>query len=130
MKIQIKKEIRHLVLYGIIGVCGCSLDFLVYWILTTQGIFYQYANFISVTCGITLNFFLNAKFNFRTETKNTKRFICFYSVGLGGWLLSALLLYIGVELFLLSTITTKFLSIIVVTASQFVLNRTITFRFK
>ncbi len=129
-RIQIKKEFRHLVLYGIIGLCGATLDFLIYCFLTSQGVFYQYANLTSVSCGIILNFFLNAKFNFRTETKKINRFLCFYSVGMGGWFLSAALLYAGIELVHLSEIVTKLLSIVVVTSSQFILNRTVTFRLR
>ncbi len=128
--IHYRKELRHLVLYGLIGGCGASLDFFVYWFLTSQEVFYQYANLMSVTCGITLNFFLNAKFNFKTETKWRKRFACFYSVGMGGWFLSAILLFWGIECLHFSELFTKLTSIIFVTATQFALNRMITFRFK
>ncbi len=128
--IHLRQELRHLILYGLIGCCGASLDFFVYWLLTSQDIFYQYANFVSVTCGIMLNFFLNAKLNFKSETKLTKRFLCFYTVGMCGWLLSASLLYLGIECFHFSEIVTKLVSIIIVTASQFTMNRLVTFRFK
>ncbi len=128
--IHYREELKHLALYGLIGVCGASLDFLIYWFLTSQGAFYQYANLFSVTCGITLNFFLNAKFNFKAETKLGKRFACFYSIGMGGWLLSALLLHLGIECLRFSPIATKLASIVVVTSTQFLLNRLVTFRFK
>ena len=128
--IPIKRELRHLVLYGVIGLGGALLDFLVYWFLTSQAFFYQYANFVSVTCGIVLSFFFNARFNFNAETKLLARFLCFYSVGMMGWLLSAFLLYLGIECLGFAELSTKLASIVVVAAVQFLLNRLLTFNFK
>ena len=60
----------HFIKYAVIGVTGVSIDFLVFYLLTEYaGMYYQYANAISVTCGITNNFIWNAIYNFKVKDK-------------------------------------------------------------
>ena len=41
----------QLIRYCLIGVTGASLDAVLFWLMTRAGVYYQLANFISVTCG-------------------------------------------------------------------------------
>lgn len=117
----------QLIRYCLIGVTGASLDAVLFWLMTRAGVYYQLANFISVTCGIVNNFFLNAFFNFKTKNRLLRRFCSFYAIGMLGWGVSALLLWLFIEKWGLQPFTSKLMIIFIVTAFQFTLNKTITF---
>ncbi len=119
---------KHFIKYCLIGVCGVSLDFLIFYILTQKlGLFYQYANIISTICGITNNFFFNTFWNFKKTEKLLIRFIMFFSVGMLGMLLSAFCLYIFIETLLIPSIIAKAITILIITMVQFTLNSLFTF---
>lgn len=119
----------HFIKYAVIGVTGVTIDFLVFYLLTEHvGMYYQYANAISVTCGITNNFIWNAIYNFKVKDKILKRFIQFYAVGIFGLLLNALLLFIFIELLDCHVLITKAIVILIVVVIQFFLNTKITFK--
>ena len=64
------KKHRYFVRYCVIGASGASLDFVIFYILTSKlMLFYQYANIISISAGITNNFLWNAFLNFQTKDK-------------------------------------------------------------
>lgn len=120
---------KNLILYGLIGSFCAGIDFGIFFLLHKQfGIFYLTANIISVSAGITLSFLLNRKFNFKVEDKGYIRFLIFFSIGFTGLLVSLALLYLFIDIFGLNSLFSKFLSIILVVFSQFMLNKTITFR--
>lgn len=123
------RRFRELALYCLIGCTGATLDFLVYsGLVSFAGIHYQLANFLSVAAGITNNFFLNCYFNFRTRDRIWMRFASFYVVGMVGLAVSALCLWVLTEVFAFNVFVAKLGTIVVVTAIQFALNKTITFR--
>jgi len=125
---QLRKHSRF-VKYSIIGVTGATLDFLLFAIFIKYfGWYYLFANAISVTAGITNNFFLNAFFNFRKKDKLLSRFVKFYSVGLFGLLLSSVLLYVAIDVLFISEIVSKILIIGVIVIVQYTLNKNVTFR--
>lgn len=124
----IPKSLRHLILYGIIGCCSSSLDFILYTLLVHYGVFYVIANSISVVAGIVTSFLLNRQYNFKVKDNTGRRFAIFLTVGLCGMLLSNLILYICVEQFELNKIVSKLLSIALVVFMQFIINQYITFK--
>ena len=66
---------RQLVAYGLIGLSGATLDFLGYLVLYKYfGVAPPLASFISVTLGITNNFILNSRFNFKVSDNLWARF--------------------------------------------------------
>lgn len=120
---------RNLVLYGLIGMLSVSIDFILFGILTyffTD--YYLMANVISVNCGIVNSFLLNRHFNFKVKNKVVFRFVTFYVVGIIGLAVSSFLLYILVNIFLMEMLFAKFLTIVIVTVFQFLLNKYVTFR--
>jgi len=126
---QLAKRFENLIKYAIIGVSGICLDFAVFYLLYKKmGVYYQFANFISVSCGITNNFLLNAFFNFKRKDKLLTRFIKFYSVGIGGLLANSILLYIFIEMLKCDVMITKLIAGLAVAANQYVLNRAFSFR--
>ena len=119
---------RELIVYCIIGCTGAMLDLGIYVVLTRGlNLHYQFANFWGVTLGIVNNFFLNYFFNFKAKDRMFVRLVCFYSVGMFGWALSALSLWLHVEQFGVNEVVAKLGTIVFVTIVQFCLNKFVTF---
>lgn len=115
--------------YCLIGCSGAGLDFIVYTILTLFfNINYLLANALSVTFGITNNFFLNTFFNFKKKDKLHIRFLSFYAVGILGLLISEGILYILIDKLHYDSTLSKIISIFVITIIQYLLNKYITFK--
>jgi putative flippase GtrA len=86
---------RSLLLYTLIGISGVVLDYLLFLVLfNAVGLHEQVANAISTTAGITNNFVLNARFNFRRSDRIVMRFLRFYAVGIAGIGLTFVLLHV------------------------------------
>jgi putative flippase GtrA len=127
MKIS-KELMRQIILYGIIGGGSALLDFLLFTLLYTQFNVNEYiANGISVHAGILTSFILNSRFNFKKTDRVLFRAGSFYLTGLFGLALSQGLLWLGAAL-ALPMVPVKFVSIFIVAAVQFVINKLITFR--
>lgn len=126
---QQKKDLRHLILYGIIGCCSSGLDFCVFSLLNHLGLFhYVISNSLSVLVGIITSFTLNRYYNFKVKDKTIKRFSIFLTIGLLGMLLSNLILAFCFEMLELNSLLSKLLSIGLVVVFQFFANKHITFK--
>ena len=126
---KIYARFRNLILYGIIGSFTSFLDFCIFTCLSQYvGLHYLVANCISVFAGITTSFLLNRAYNFKVKDKPALRFGIFLSVGLGGLLLSNLILWIGIDIMHFNDIYVKLASIVLVVGFQFLLNKFVTFR--
>ena len=123
------QKYKHFVRYSLIWFTWVWLDFCVYYLLVNDfSANYQIANFISVSCGIINNFFLNLFFNFKTKNRIIFRFLSFYLVWLIGILVSALLLNLLIEERWFDKNISKVLTIIVIVILQYWLNKHISFR--
>lgn len=121
---RLPRPSRALVLYGIIGVSGVTLDYLVFLLLfNSSGLHEQLANAISTSIGIANNFALNAWLNFRTTDRLLIRFARFYSVGLAGMALTFLLLHLGSGMFGLNPNLVKAAAIPLVVVLQYLINK-------
>lgn len=126
---NIYQKHKNLLMYGIIGLTGASLDLIVFSVLTGYcKVYYQYANIISVSIGICNNFVLNTFFNFKVFDKLCIRFLKFYSIGIFGLVLNSLLLYSFVELLHVSKLVSKLFVTFAVPVVQYVLNKKFTFQ--
>ena len=124
-------KFRHLILYGIIGSCTATLDFLIFTLLTSvMGVHHLVANCISVPAGIITSFYLNRKYNFKVSDKTAQRFGIFLTVGLSGLLMSNIILWVGIDKLHINETITKLASIVLVVFFQFLLNKFVTFRVK
>ncbi|MDR0604905.1 MAG: GtrA family protein [Bacteroidales bacterium] len=122
------RRYRNFILYGIIGGISASLDFGIYTLLCKLGLNYQIANLISIHCGIFCSFILNRTYNFKTKDRTLLRFRSFYIIGMTGWILSVVILYVMIDIKEWNAIYAKLLVVVVVAISQFLLNKFITFR--
>lgn len=126
-----KLQIRKLIMYCVIGVCGVAIDAGIFFLLLCFPFwerFYLLANAVSVVCGIINNFLLNAFFNFRKTDNLRQRFLCFFLTGLFGMTLGSVIIYGLVNLSGLNVAFAKLVSIFIVTIVQFLLNYFISFR--
>ena len=114
--------------YGVIGVTGVAIDFIIFAFLVSAGMLTVMATTISTLAGITNNYTWNSLLNFRLKLSGT-RGAKFLTVGLIGLATSAGLLHLLITLGF-DPITAKWLSIPVVVGGQFLANKFWTFREK
>ncbi len=125
------RRYREFILYCAIGVSGVAVDFFIFSLgMEMMHLNYQISNFISFSFANASNFTLNAIFNFKIKDHLAVRFLCFYVIGLFSWFLGASCLYTLFEKGGLNVYISKFFSLVVVTAVQFTLNKTVSFKKK
>ena len=123
--------IKHinLIKYGVIGVMGLGIDFFVFFLaFQVFGLHYLIANALSVVLALTHNFLLNAFLNFKVRDQLPRRFMLYFSFGMGGLLLSSGGLFLLIEILNLNALVSKALMLGGVTLLQFILNKNITFK--
>lgn len=125
------RRVQHLVQYCMIGCLGAGMDFVLYTLLIEQtSLHYQVVNIFSTSVGICNNFIWNAFLNFKVWNHFFLRFCSFYCVGAIGILITSGCLYLLIECLDWNKIAAKVITIFLVTAVQFLLNKYITFKKK
>jgi putative flippase GtrA len=120
---------RQFILYCVIGAGGVTLDFSLYSLLVWLEVLnYRPANAVGYASGTLLSFFLNAHFNFKTSDRLALRLFSFCAVALLGYAASDRTLYLLVARFGLDKYFSKIVTLAVVVALQYNLNRLISFR--
>ncbi len=120
---------RNLILYGVIGSCTATLDFLLFTALTQwAGVYYIAANVVSCSVSIMCSFLLNRKYNFRVNDHPIRRMVSFFSVGVAGLFLSSLILHFCIDGLCWGKSAAKLTSIVITVFIQFLLNKYISFR--
>jgi putative flippase GtrA len=120
--------IKEILLYGIIGSCCAALDSVIFLLLRKAGVNLYAANFVSVNTGISASFLLNTFINFKVKDKIKIRGVKFFAVGYTGLMLSMLVMHIGVKVLGTKEIFVKIVSVFIVAAIQFTLNKLFTFK--
>ena len=112
--------------YGLIGISGVTLDFVLFALLIRLGVGPLPATVLSTLAGIGNNYVLNAKLNFGTGLALSSGWR-FLAVGVVGLLVAAgsleLLLRAG-----MAELTAKLVSVPCVVAAQYAANRSWSFR--
>ncbi|WNV74801.1 GtrA family protein [Geodermatophilus sp. DSM 44513] len=115
---------RSFVLYQLIGVSGVLLDLVLFLALyNALGVHEQVATALSTSAGITNNFLLNSYLNFRKRDGMLRRFARFYTVGLLGMGLVAVLLLVFHSWLGVDANIVKVASMPVVAVLQFTVNK-------
>lgn len=112
--------------YGVIGVTGVGIDFIIFALLISAGIIPVLATSVGTLAGIINNYTWNSLLNFRMKLSGS-RGVKFLTVGLLGLATSAGLLQVFISIGL-DPIPAKWLSIPVVVGGQFLANKFWTFR--
>lgn len=119
---------KEVILYIFIGFSGLFLDLILFWVMADKlGWEYQISNWLSTSVGITNNFLLNAYFNFKKKDRLLARFSKFYLIGCLGIGLTALMLFLGVELLHAPPIIVKCVSVVFVFVVQYTFNKRYSF---
>jgi putative flippase GtrA len=119
--------VNQLVLYCICGGLGVGTDYGVYLLLVSGGVGYQAANVAGYLAGTLLSFFLNRRITFGVRSRVMRRLVLFFGVAAVGFSASALMLWLLVDGAGMDARIAKLLTLPVVVAIQFTLNRRITF---
>lgn len=127
-KDQLQKR-RQFIIYSIIGICGVSVDYGIFFVLHNFFNFdAQLANLVSTPIAITNNFVWNVIFNFKTKDRLVKRYLSFFAVGMVGLVITAVIIEVFVNRAGINANIVKAGSIVIVVLVQYNLNRLITFR--
>ncbi|NTV31140.1 GtrA family protein [candidate division WWE3 bacterium] len=114
--------------YALVGVSGVTVDFFIFFVLThLLHVNYLIANVLSVCSGITNNFTWNMLFTFNKRDIILTRFIRFFTVGIGGLIISSMIMFILVDVIKMYVLIAKGLTLIVITFLQYNLNRKYSF---
>ncbi len=84
-------------LYCLCGGIGVSTDYLIYSSALSFGLWYQSANILGYLSGTLISFFLNRKITFGVHDNLVHRLAIFLGVAVVGFLVSALLLWLMVD---------------------------------
>jgi len=114
-------------LYCLCGGMGVSTDYIVFYLSVMSGIWYQGANSLGYLAGTLVSFSLNRIFTFGMRDRVLQRLALFLAVASVGFAASALLLWWLVEFIDLDARIAKLITLPMVVALQFFLNRRITF---
>lgn len=123
-----KSWLREIFLYGIFGMTSAGIDTLSFYLLSKTVLPVLAANFFSVNIGIALSFFLNTFFNFKKSSNLGKRAFTFFGIGYIGLALSTLIMHIGVNIMGQNEMIVKIVSVFLIAAVQYVLNKFITYK--
>lgn len=120
--------IRNILLYGLFGTIAAVVDFLLFLIINSilDNRHPEIANVVSAGTGFVVSFLLNTHLNFRKTDRYALRFASYLAICLAGIGLSTAMIYLlkgSIPL-----VPLKILTMVVVAAVQFLLNRSITYR--
>jgi len=114
-------------LYCLCGGIGVTTDYVIYYSALTFGLWYQAANVLGYASGTLVSFFLNRKITFGVHDKIARRLAIFLGVAAIGFSASALMLWLMVDVMTVDAKIAKLLTLPVVVAIQFSMNRQFTF---
>lgn len=118
---QKKSDIEEFVKYGFWGAVTTGINLGAFFILESMGLYYIIANIVSYIFAVFVNYFLNKKFVFNTdssENKNSNQLYKFFTVRLLSLLVDNLLFYLLVStLHFNVNISRVFLSLFIIIAT-------------
>ena len=94
-----KKLIKQIARFGIVGVLATLIDYGIFAGLTILGLHYLVAQVISFMIAHAFNYWASIKWVFDAKKQTAKEVILFWVLGIGGLLLNSILLYIGVDIY-------------------------------
>jgi len=147
-----RNSFKQLVKYGLVGIVGLVIDMGIFYLLVnTFSVHYPFSltissllggkmsvgmldilisNIISQTLAVINNFILNSYFTFKVTDSKLKRFASFAGVAVVGMVISSMLLTLFIGVLGINDMVAKIMSIFIVAAIQFVINKLVTFKQK
>jgi putative flippase GtrA len=124
----VTKLTKQLFLYLVCGGLGVASDYGLYLSLIAAGLHYQVANVAGYAAGTLVSFALNRIVTFGMRDRTGRRLASFLLVAATGYSVSVAMLWLLIDQAALNPAIAKGLTLPVVVALQFTLNRSITFR--
>ncbi|MBN2853821.1 MAG: GtrA family protein [Clostridia bacterium] len=119
---------KHFLYYVIIGAAATIVDTCIFYLVSEfTGLEIVFANWISLTIGILLSFYLNSHFNFKKKDKFIRRMFFFSVILIFGMIIGTSILYVLVNKFGFGKIFSKIISVIITGVFQYLFNSRITF---
>ena len=121
------RESRHVVKYGLVGVSNTVIDFAVYALLLSLGLWYVAAKVLSVVVAVINGYTWNRRWTFRTGAHRNETLARYVAVHVTALTANLAVLTGLVELVGLSALTGQLVAIPFVAAFSFTANRLWTF---
>lgn len=125
--INLIKEKKEFIKFGIVGVSNTLITFLVYNILLKLGVNYLVANVIGYICGMINGFIWSKKWVFKVEDESKMYFVKFALVNLLSLAVSTGLLMILVKQLSLNSTVAQLITTCITVVINYLLNKVWTF---
>ena len=109
--------------FAIVGFGNLFISLVTYYLLVFFSINYQIANIGGFITGSLNGYIWNRVWVFKNSKKNLSSIVKFYLSYLSTWLLSAILLYIWIEVFNISDKIAPILNVVITTPINYLLNK-------
>ena len=125
---KIVNENIQFIKFSIIGVSNLSITLITYYFLIFFNINYQISNILSFLLGSINGYYWNKKWVFQVRKEIKTSILKFYISYMATWFLSAIFLYIWVEVFTVSKSIAPIINVLVITPINYILNKKWTFK--
>ena len=109
--------------FAIVGFGNLFVSLITYYLLVFFSINYQIANIGGFITGSLNGYIWNRVWVFKNSKKNLSSIVKFYLSYLSTWLLSAILLYIWIEVFNISDKIAPIINVVITTPINYLLNK-------
>ena len=109
--------------FAIVGFGNLFISLVTYYLLVFFSINYQIANIVGFITGSLNGYIWNRVWVFKNSKKNLSSIVKFYLSYLSTWLLSAILLYIWIEVFNISDKIAPIINVVITTPINYLLNK-------
>ena len=116
--------------FAIVGFGNLFISLITYYILVFFSINYQIANIGGFITGSLNGYIWNRIWVFKNSKKNLSSIVKFYLSYLSTWLLSAILLYIWIEIFNISDKIAPIINVVITTPINYFMNKYWVFKYK
>jgi putative flippase GtrA len=122
------RETRHAVKYGIVGVLNVAIDFLLYALLVSLGVWYIAAKGLSLTVATINGYTWNRRWTFRAGRHRNAILSKYLAVQAGCYVVNVALLALLVEAMGMGAVTAQAIALPFVAGLSFLAQRLWTFR--
>ena len=116
--------------FAIVGFGNLFISLITYYISVFFSINYQIANVGGFITGSLNGYIWNRIWVFKNSKKNLSSIVKFYFSYLSTWLLSAILLYIWIEIFNISDKIAPIINVVITTPINYFMNKYWVFKYK
>ncbi|MGL4986470.1 MAG: GtrA family protein [Treponemataceae bacterium] len=124
--ILVKFNLIQFIQFGIVGLSNTFISYAIYTFLIYFNVYYLFANVIAFIISVINSFFWNNRYVFKQQEKRSffKALLkTFLAYALTGFVLSNILLFLFVEVFIISKYIAPLLSLVITIPLNFICNK-------